>query len=287
MDRISQFLVPYLAERKVDDDAMDCAIEAWHASFADSWETIAARLSHVWAAMRQACNIAMLLRVPEAKWDSLCQVLRFFMSMMPQGRTASAVPPALPRAQRVGFCAPSPLQCIAKGCRFEEEGFPFHGSMAVLSSIVTFRCLLPRIRGEGGAYGAQCYFFSWDEMNLHSVNDPHLVRTLGIFDGAGDFVRSLDLTQQELVQSILGALGDDTRWKQTAVQAFDDWHHGITPEMHQKFLDEVRHTTVEDLRALAPIFDACAAHGALCVYGSRDVLEAHRDLFDTMEDAPF
>lgn len=287
LDRISDSLVPYLAAGKVDVDAMECALDDWNASFAPAWETIAARLSHVWTAMRQTCNITMLLRVPGARRDGLCEALRFFMSVMPQGTPAPVAPPSMPRAQRVGFCASSPLLHIAKGCRFQEAGFSYRGSMDVLASIVTFRYLLPRIRGEGGAYGAQCYFFSWDEMNLCSINDPHLTRTLGIFDGAGDFVRALDLTPQELEQSVLGVLGEDSTWKQAANEVLGDFRRGITPEMHQQFLDEVRGTTLDDLRALAPIFDACADHGALCVYGNRDVLEAHRELFDTLENAPF
>ena len=54
---------------------------------------------------------------------------------------------------------------------------------------------------------------------------------------------------------------------------------GITYEDRQQSRDEILSTRQEDIRALAPLIDACMHENAICVFGAEEKVKENAALF--------
>lgn len=188
------------------------------------------------------------------------------------------------------FRAQGKLQYISKGKKFDRQGRHLTGPMVILEQILENDYLEPRVRQTGGAYivGADARWSGG--LFFYSGRDPHLARTVDIFDGAADFVRNLDMTEDDLVRAIVGSISygkEKVTSLGACLDAYIDWRMGVTEADHQGLLDEKRRTTLADLRALAPLVEECITKGGLVVYGNDAMIERHRELFDMVQAAPF
>lgn len=57
---------------------------------------------------------------------------------------------------------------------------------------------------------------------------------------------------------------------------------GVTQADVQKFRDEIFGTTVEDIRNYAPMMEEIINQNNICVSGSKDLIEANKDLFQSI-----
>ena len=55
---------------------------------------------------------------------------------------------------------------------------------------------------------------------------------------------------------------------------------GITYEDRQQSRDEILSTRQKDIRALAPLVDACMHENAICVFGGEEKVQENAALFD-------
>lgn len=60
------------------------------------------------------------------------------------------------------------------------------------------------------------------------------------------------------------------------------YFRGITYEERQKRRQQLLHTTVEDIRNLAPAIEACMEENNLCVFGNAGVIRANEGLFQKL-----
>ena len=60
---------------------------------------------------------------------------------------------------------------------------------------------------------------------------------------------------------------------------------GITQEDRQRRRDEILATRQEDIRALAPMIDACMKQDICCVFGNEEKLRAEQTLFGSVKPA--
>jgi len=111
------------------------------------------------------------------------------------------------------------------------------------------------VRVLGGAYGAVCSF------NPHcgilafaSYRDPNLTETLAVYDRTSEYLKELQLDEDELTRAIIGTIGAIDAYLLPDAKGYADtlrWLTGQTDEKRQKRRDEVLNTTAEDFHRFA------------------------------------
>jgi Zn-dependent M16 (insulinase) family peptidase len=185
-----------------------------------------------------------------------------------------AIDPAL----NEGLSIPAQVNYVAKGANLYSLGYQLHGSVSVISNLLRTGYLWDRIRVQGGAYGAFCRFSTQSGVFSYlSYRDPNLLATLDAYDAAANFLRTVDLSQDELTKSIIGAIGVLDAYQLPDAKgetSMTRYLLGETDEERQKYRDEVLGTTLADFRAFADVLREAARAARVVVMGSADALAA-------------
>ncbi|MDR2695828.1 MAG: insulinase family protein, partial [Deltaproteobacteria bacterium] len=105
--------------------------------------------------------------------------------------------PVMPVAE--ALCVPAQVNYIGKAANHFALGYRYHGSVNVILRHLRMAYLWERVRVQGGAYGAFCSFDRLSGiLTLLSYRDPNIARTLDVYDGAADYLRTLRLDSCEL-----------------------------------------------------------------------------------------
>ena len=185
-----------------------------------------------------------------------------------------------------GFKTAGQVQYVAVGGNFREAGFAYTGALRILKVILSYDYLWMNLRVKGGAYGCMCNFRRTGDSFLVSYRDPHLARTLDVFRGTPDYLRSFAADEHEMTKYIIGTISElDVPMNPSAkgALALTAWMGGLTRQDLQKERDEILNARPEDIRALADLIEAMLAPGNLCVVGSEASIGKHRDLLKTVE----
>ncbi|MDR2706069.1 MAG: insulinase family protein [Planctomycetaceae bacterium] len=177
---------------------------------------------------------------------------------------------------------PSRVQYVVKSADYRKAGFEYSGKMLVLTNILRTGYLWNNIRVQGGAYGGG---FSVDRsgvFSLWSYRDPHLKRTVDIYEGVADYLEKLELSDEELTKAIIATIGSldkpltpaDKGNRVAGMQL-----SGLTQEDIQQERSEVLSTTVEDLRKFATMFREGMKQNNICVFGNEEKLKEDKNLF--------
>lgn len=181
-----------------------------------------------------------------------------------------------------GIIIPSQVQYVSKAGDFRREGGEYSGKLNVLTNIMRTGYLWNNIRVQGGAYGSGISIDRSGLVSFMSYRDPHLDRTVGIFDGAADAVANLELSELDLTKAIIatsGAMDRPTTPAEKGARAATRYLIGITQEEVQKERDDVLSTSLEDLRGFAEVFRKTMDQDNICVFGSEGKIESNKPLF--------
>lgn len=67
--------------------------------------------------------------------------------------------------------------------------------------------------------------FSVGVFSFLSYRDPNLFKTLGVYDGTGDFLRQLDMDDETLTKSIIGTIGDVDSYQLPDAKGYSRYVH--------------------------------------------------------------
>jgi Zn-dependent M16 (insulinase) family peptidase len=177
---------------------------------------------------------------------------------------------------------PSQVQYVVRAADFKAAGGTYSGKMNVLTNILRTGYLWNNIRVQGGAYGSG---FSVDRTGLFSFmsyRDPHLQRTVDVFDGTAEFLAGLEMSDLDLTKAIIatsGSMDRPTTPAEKGSRAATRYIVGISQAEIQRERDEVLATTVEDLRSFSVILDKAMKQNNICVFGNENKINESRELF--------
>jgi Zn-dependent M16 (insulinase) family peptidase len=183
----------------------------------------------------------------------------------------------------LGIYAPINVQYCAQGGNFVKHGYQYSGKMMVLANILRNDFLMQELRVKGGAYGIMLGFVRNGNMYFCSYRDPNLSETLDVYDQVADFVEGFTCSQRDLDKYIIGTMAELEMPKtprQTGWESLSDYITGLSWADHQKIRTEVLTTTLEDIRAYAPLIRKVMTDNQYCVFGSENKVKAHSNLFD-------
>ena len=154
----------------------------------------------------------------------------------------------------------------------------------VLARVMSYEYLWHSIREVGGAYGTG--MLSSDEVEyLYTYRDPHVKESYDTFAKGPAELAARDYTEKDLNDLIVGAVAKlDTPRKPRADARETDrrFFCGITDEMMAADRKALCAVDADLLKTQAAELGAAMATGVRVTFGSKDAVEAAKDLFDTV-----
>jgi len=167
---------------------------------------------------------------------------------------------------------------VGKGTDLYALGYRFHGSALVISRYLRTGWLWDQVRVQGGAYGAFCTLDRLSGiLTFVSYRDPNIIKTLEIFDQTADFLKKLDLSAEERVKSIIGAIGDMDAHLLPDAKGYASMIRylcGDSETERQQMREEILGTSARDFAAFADFLAEMGREETVKVLGSPDAVEA-------------
>jgi hypothetical protein len=128
-------------------------------------------------------------------------------------------------------------------------------TLAVLGKMLRSLYLHREIREKGGAYGGFSLYNPENGLfSLASYRDPHIVRTLEVFSGVLDFLRSGSITMEDVKEAILQVCSDIDKPDPpgpAARKAFSRKILGLTDETRLAFKKQLLQVTPKQVETVA------------------------------------
>lgn len=176
---------------------------------------------------------------------------------------------------------------MARTGNFVKKGFTYTGALEILKVALSYDYLWINLRVKGGAYGCMSGFKRSGESYFVSYRDPHLRRTLEVYEGVPEYVRTFAADEREMTKYIIGTIsGKDVPRTPQTQGALAEWLISAVSlwRMLQKERDQILNATVEDNPCTGSSVQAVLSDDQLCVVGSENAIEKAKDVF--METKP-
>ncbi len=218
------------------------------------------------------------LTLDEANFAQCRPSIERFIAGLPERSLKAEIwkPAAYPRSE--GWTLPSQVNFVGKGANIFEQGYKLQGSAFVILPYLRNTYLWEKVRVMGGAYGGFTTFDHYSGvLNYVSYRDPNVDQTLAAYDGAADFLRNLDLSEDELTRSIIGAIGDIDGYQLPDAKGYSAllrYMTGYSDEERQRIRDQVLATSSADFHAFADVLDIVRQKGDVVVLGTAESIQA-------------
>ena len=155
----------------------------------------------------------------------------------------------------------------------------------VLARIMSYEYLWHNIREVGGAYGTGMLTRAQTE-GLYTYRDPHLTESYETFAKAPGVLAGREYTEKDLTEFIVGAVSEMDSPKKPNAEAKEldrRYFCGITDAMLAADRKALCSVTAETIRAQAADLADRMANATRVAFGSKDAVEAGKQLFDRIE----
>ena len=156
----------------------------------------------------------------------------------------------------------------------------------VLARVMSYEYLWHNIREVGGAYGTGMVTQNDDTEYLYTYRDPHLKESYETFAKGPTELAGRDYTEKDMNEFIVGAAAKlDTPRKPREEAASTDCKYfcGITDEMTAAERKSLCSVDAAALKDEAADLSARMEKGVRVVFGSKEAVEAAKELFDRVE----
>ncbi len=244
----------------------------------DDWQSVLAKLEEIRRIVFNQNGMISNITLDEANWQKFQPKLAHLFTDMPTHpvNIAEWKCGMLPKYE--GLTAPATVNYVCKGANLYDFGYKRHGSVSVILNHLRSTWLWEKIRVQGGAYGTFCNFGDLSGVLTYtSYHDPNLLKTLDAYDKSGQFLRELDLSNDDLTKNIIGVIGSmdgyqlpDGKGRTSMIRHLV----GNTEEHIQQIRDEVLTTTIEDFKRFADALDYVKQEGCVVILSSKENIEA-------------
>jgi len=243
----------------------------------DDWPGVLSDLEEMRRILINRRGFILNITLDEESWSRFQPLVHEFIETLPELPVGvmSWKPEKQPDFE--GMTIPSQVNYVGKGASLYPAGYQFHGSTHVITRYLRSAWLWERVRVQGGAYGAFCQFDRFSGiLSFVSYRDPNLLKTLDAFDSSARFLKDIELTEDELTKSIIGAIGDIDQYRLPDAKGYVSMIRqlsGETDEDRQRLRDEVLNTSPDDFRNFARMVETVKTAGLVKVLGSESTIQ--------------
>jgi Zn-dependent M16 (insulinase) family peptidase len=241
------------------------------------WPSVLGKLEEVRRTLVNRNGMICNVTLDQANWTQFQPKLSGFMAGLPAApaNPAQWSRPSLPAFE--GLTIPARVNYVAKGGNLYDYGYEPDGSVMVITNYLRTTWIWERVRVQGGAYGGYCFFNRHSGVFSYlSYRDPNLLGTLDNYDQTSQFLRELELSEDELVKSIIGAIGRLDAYQLPDAKGYTSMSRYLTGESDeglQHLRDQVLSTTSNDFRAFGNVLERLNDNGLVVVLGSQEAID--------------
>ena len=185
-----------------------------------------------------------------------------------------------------GFKTASKVQYVARTGNFIDHGASYTGALQILKVILSYDYLWQNIRVKGGAYGCMSNFNRIGEGYFISYRDPHLKRTIDVYEGVVDYLKNFTVSERDMTKYIIGTMSNMDQ-PMTPVtkgeRSMNLYMNKVSEDMLREERNQILDATQDDIRSLYRVAEAVLKAGQLCVIGSEDKIDEEKDVFMTVK----
>ncbi|GLI61559.1 hypothetical protein VaNZ11_003968 [Volvox africanus] len=228
----------------------------------DGWQEVKSDLKAIRLALLQRNGVIINMTADAATLSTVDHRVSDFLAALPAASAPTANAPQswsnallLPRTNEA-LCVPTQVNYVAKAANlFQDAGYELNGSAYVVEKYLSSTWLWDRVRIVGGAYSTFCSLDSHSGMFTYvSYRDPNLLDTLEAYDDSANYLRSLELSKDELTKAIIGTMGSIDAYQlpdDKGYSALTQHLLGVTDEERQLQRDQILGTSIKDFKAFA------------------------------------
>lgn len=243
------------------------------------WLSVVARLEKIHVALLDRKHLLINLTVEKAEQPKILEALGGFLEKLPANGNFVAktwMPGKLPHTE--ALLAPSQVNYVGCAANLFDAGYKMHGSALVITRYLQTAWLWEKIRVQGGAYGGMCSFDQRSGVFVFaSYRDPNLANSLAIYKATGDYLKNLQLSEDELTRALIGAIGQLDAYQLPDAKGYSSTARYLlnyTDAERQQLRDEVLATTQADFNAFGDILNRVFSDPGIAVLCSADSLAA-------------
>ena len=176
---------------------------------------------------------------------------------------------------------------IDGGVNYDVQVWPMErrSDRKALARVMSYEYLWHNIREVGGAYGTGMLTRAQTE-GLYTYRDPHLAESYETFAKAPGVLAGREYAEKDLTEFIVGAVSEMDSPKKPNAEAKEldrRYFCGITDAMLAADRKAMCSVTAETIRAQAADLADRMANATRVAFGSKDAVEAGKQLFDRIE----
>ncbi len=254
------------------------AVREIAAQLDQDWPGVLAKLETARRALIHQRGALANVTVDAGSWVQTNAAVEEFLQRLPAG--GAAIQRWLPSLEPVseGLTIPSQVNYVAKGGDLYQSGYTLHGSSLAVVKFLQTTWLWEKIRLEGGAYSGFCRFNRHSGVfSYGSYRDPNLLASLDVYDQTSEFLRTADLSEQEITRSVIGSIGDLDAYQLPDAKGFTSMFRylvGDSDEHRQRLRTELLNTTAGDFKRFATALEAIKMNSFVVAMGSQSTIQA-------------
>ncbi|SFS03688.1 insulinase family protein [Anaeromicropila populeti] len=210
-----------------------------------------------------------------------------FLNTLPQMTYANTSYTLPVPADREAFTINSSVQYVLFNSSPLGNGITKTGKHDVLATMLNNLLFIPEIRLKGGAYGAGAQF-DFSNYLVYSYRDCDYLNSLNVINNSDEYLTSIlpylteDILDSYIMSTYAAAAGSSTGELGGATSAIHSRLNNITTADKIKYLNEIKSTSATDIQGFVKDLYTLNEHSNYIVVGSPSVIEAHKDIFDTI-----
>ena len=245
------------------------------------WTALGKKMEEVWKSVLKKNALTVSLHGSDAALDTLKKLL--------PGSAFAAEKRGEAKPYTEELTAPvNEAFIIDGGVNYDVLVWPMERRLErkVLARVMSYEYLWHNIREVGGAYGTGMVTQNDGTEYLYTYRDPHLKESYETFAKGPTELAGRDYTEKDMNEFIVGAAAKlDTPRKPREEAASTDCKYfcGITDEMTAAERKSLCSVDAAALKAEAADLSARMEKGVRVVFGSKEAVEAAKELFDRVE----
>lgn len=225
--------------------------EQWHGrgqlkfvnALAEAWEArrevFTDKIADLKTRIIRKDKLIMNLTADEAGLRILGGAMEPILTALSSTRFAVCNTPIRSLSSRTGVVIPAQVSYVAEAFPAPTYGSDLAAPLFVLSRLLSNGYLYKKIRVEGGAYGGMCqYDPAGGLFSFLSYRDPHLERTLAVYEEALRFAEEQAIPVEEIQKAVIGSIGALDRPMDPVSRGFTSmirYFSGLTDQERKKF----------------------------------------------------
>ena len=243
----------------------------------DIWPEVLANLRHVNDLLVNRGNVLWNVTLDDANWVKSQPSVAGLIQAIPDRQSAITSWRMEAPPQREGLTIPAQVNYVAKGASLYDAGYELDGSVFAIDAFLRTAWLWEQVRMKGGAYGAFSIFdYRSGIFDFVSYRDPNLLDTLAAYDATADFLKTLEVHKDELVKSVIGAIGKMDAYllpDAKGYTAMTRYLMGENDAFRQQLRDELLDVRAEDFHAFGDALAELNKIGHVVVLGGEAAID--------------